>query len=281
MSIKGKYQLYPKEIRVYEKENSCVFKKNNEEFGALSNMATGFPLLINNVEIKTTEALYQACRFPHISEIQRKIIEQKSPMNVKMISNANKKQSRADWDSVRLKVMKWCINIKLAQNFMKFGMVLHQTGFKSIVENSSKDNFWGAIPNEDSTIFTGKNALGRLLMDLRQTFYGKDRYSLLYIEPPIIDNFLLYNEKIGIIDERLNFIKSLQSYWEDLERTAYKIESQIGISKKGQLEYSHNSEMSRTKSEVDSKHESQIEKTNKKKQKKLKNPEPSLFDNNT
>ena len=77
MSIKGKYQLDPKEIRVYAKENSCIFKKNNDEFGGLSNMATGFPLSINGIQIKTTEALYQACRFPHLPEIQKKIIEQK------------------------------------------------------------------------------------------------------------------------------------------------------------------------------------------------------------
>lgn len=217
MSIKGKYNIDPKESRVYKKDNSAIFKKNNEEFGGLSNMATGFPLKINSVEIKTAEALYQACRFPHMREIQEKIIDQKSPMNVKMISNANKKNSREDWDIIRIKVMKWCINIKIAQNFIKFGTALHETGLKNIVENSSNDNFWGAIPNEDGTIFSGKNALGRLLMDLRQTFYGKDSYSLLYVEPPLIENFLIFNEPIGIIDERQNFIRYLQDYWKDSE----------------------------------------------------------------
>jgi|GEM_PF-1159282 len=208
-----KYKLDQKEIRVYHKENSCIFKKNNEEFGALSNMATGFPLRINGIDIRTTEALYQACRFPHLPEIQEKIIEQKSPMLVKMISNTNKKRSREDWDNVRLKIMKWCINVKLAQNFVSFGAALHETGLKNIVENSAKDNFWGAIPNEDGTIYIGKNALGRLLMDLRQAFYSKDIYSLLFIEPPQIDNFRLYHEPINIIDERQNFVNSLQTYW--------------------------------------------------------------------
>ena len=71
-----KYKLDQKEIRVYHKENSCIFKKNNEEFGALSNMATGFPLRVNGVDIRTTEALYQACRFPHLPEIQEKILRE-------------------------------------------------------------------------------------------------------------------------------------------------------------------------------------------------------------
>ncbi len=197
-----RYEIDQPEIGVYHKENSCIFKKNNEEFGGLSNMATGFPLRVNGVEIKTTEALYQACRFPHLPEIQQKIIEQKSPMHAKMISNTNKEKSREDWDNIRLKVMKWCINIKLAQNFVSFGAVLHETGLKNIVENSAKDNFWGAIPNEEGIIFTGKNALGRLLMDLRQAFYGKDTFSLLFVEPPQIENFLLYNEPIRTIDDQ-------------------------------------------------------------------------------
>ncbi len=70
-----KYKLDKKEIRVYNRESSCIFKKNNEEFGALSNMATGFPLRVNGVQIRTAEALYQVCRFPHMPEIQEKIIE--------------------------------------------------------------------------------------------------------------------------------------------------------------------------------------------------------------
>lgn len=208
-----KYKIDQSEIGVYHKEDSCIFKKNNEEFGGLSNMASGFPLRVNGVEIRTTEALYQACRFPHLPEIQQKIIEQKSPMLVKMISNANKSKSREDWDNIRINVMKWCINIKLAQNFVSFGAVIHETGLKNIIENSANDNFWGAIPNKEGTIFTGKNALGRLLMDLRQVFYGKDTFSLLFIEPPQIENFLLFNEPIGTIDERQNFIRWLQNYW--------------------------------------------------------------------
>jgi ribA/ribD-fused uncharacterized protein len=225
MNSMGKYKIEEKEIRIYKKEDSAIFKKNKDEFGDLSNMATGFPLLVNNVKIRTTEALYQACRFPHLPDIQKKIIDQSSPMNVKIISNANKKASREDWDEIRLKIMKWCINVKLAQNFITFGAALHKTGLKSIVENSSKDNFWGAIPNNDATIFIGKNALGRLLMDLRQTFYGKDSYSLLYVKPPSIENLLLLSQPIALIDERKNFVQNLKEYWDEIKSGQSKYEA--------------------------------------------------------
>ena len=144
---------------------------------------------------------------------------------VKMISSKNKKKSREDWYEVRLKIMKWCISIKLAQNFVSFGSILHETGLKNIVENSAKDNFWGAIPDEDGTIFTGINALGRLLMDLRQAFYSKDNFSLLFVEPPQIKNFLLYNDPIGTIDERSNFVKWLLNYWGGPFKNYFKIPS--------------------------------------------------------
>lgn len=209
-----KYIINNSELRVYSAEDSCVFKKNGDQYGQLSNMSTGFPIRVNDISIRTTEALYQACRFPMNTEFQERIIKEVSPMRVKMISNSLKVSSREDWDSVRVKIMKWCINIKYAQNILTFGEVLNSTGSKYIVENSTKDNFWGAIPDADKKSFKGKNALGRLLMDLRQKFQSKRHLDLLYIEPPEIDDFLLFNEKIRPIDERLNYIKSVAHYWD-------------------------------------------------------------------
>lgn len=218
MKTKEKYKVDPKEVRTYNFESSCVFKKNNDQYGGLSNMATQFPLQIKHIDIRTAEALYQACRFPHLPEVQQRIINQKSPMRVKMISNSYKSQSREDWDAVRIKIMKWCIQVKLAQNFISFGSVLDETGAKPIVENSSSDNFWGAIPSEDGKVLSGKNALGRLLMDLRKTFHSEDKYSILYVEKPEIENFLLFNKPIETMDERQNFIDSLHSYWKRKNR---------------------------------------------------------------
>ena len=64
-------------------------------------MASGFPIRINGVRVLTSEALYQACRFPHRPEVQRLIIEQTSPMTAKMKGKPYRDDSRPDWDSVR------------------------------------------------------------------------------------------------------------------------------------------------------------------------------------
>ena len=64
----------PRQVRTYHPAESAIFFKTNERFGGLSNMAPRFPLVVNDVRIRTSEALYQSCRFPHMPEVQRMII---------------------------------------------------------------------------------------------------------------------------------------------------------------------------------------------------------------
>jgi hypothetical protein len=51
-------------LRTYVRSEVVVVYKTKEEFGGLSNMASGYPLQINGVRILTTEALYQGVPFP-------------------------------------------------------------------------------------------------------------------------------------------------------------------------------------------------------------------------
>lgn len=116
------------EHRTYQRSECVVFRKTNEHFGGLSNMAGGYPLRVNGVRILTSEALYQACRFPHMPDVQRLIIDQPSPMTAKMKSKPYRADSRPDWDRVRVAVMRWCLRVKLAQHWTKFGARLRETG---------------------------------------------------------------------------------------------------------------------------------------------------------
>ncbi len=187
-----------RQIRSYDRANSVVFLKTKEAFGGLSNMAGGFPLHVNGVHIFSSEALYQACRFPHLPDVQRLIIEQRSPMTAKMKSKPHRKNSRADWDQVRVKIMRWCLHVKLAQNWRKFSELLLETYNQPIVEQSRKDDFWGAKPVDDNTL-VGMNVLGRLLMELREAIKAGSHESLSCVQPPAISNFLLGGRPIGIV----------------------------------------------------------------------------------
>jgi type I restriction enzyme S subunit len=183
------------QFRVYDPTESIVFLKTGESYGGLSNMAPNFPLKVNNIRIQTSEALYLACRFPHSPDVQRLIIDERSPMTAKMRSKPHREESRQDWDDVRVRVMRWCLRIKLVQNCHEFGRLLLSTGDQPIVEQSRKDDFWGAKVADDGTLI-GKNVLGRLLMELREQFKDGELNKLKFIEPLPIPEFFLLGRSI-------------------------------------------------------------------------------------
>ena len=183
------------QVRTYDPGTSVVFLKTREKFGGLSNMAPGFPLQVNDIPIRTSEALYQACRFPDKPEIQRQIINEYSPMTAKMRSKSFRKLTRSDWNFVRVRIMRWCLQVKLAQNWQKFKNLLQETEGRPIVERSRKDDFWGAKIAEDGAL-VGNNVLGRLLMQLREQLKGDEAESLRFVKPPEIPDFLLFDQHI-------------------------------------------------------------------------------------
>lgn len=186
-----------KGFRTYVRADCAVFRKTAEAFGGLSNMAPGYPVRINGVRILTVEALYQACRFPHLPEVQRTIIAQTSPMTAKMVGKPYRNDSRTDWDRVRVKIMRWVLRLKLTMHWKPFSTLLLSTGDMSIVEDSRKDDFWGALPNENGTL-VGMNVLGRLLMELREEI--KQGVELRRVEPPTIPSLLLFGEPLEVVD---------------------------------------------------------------------------------
>ncbi len=209
VSVEKKYGL-----REYKANEVVWFRKTKEAFGGLSNMCSGYQLEVNGHRILTSEALYQACRFPDLPDVQQIIINEKSPMTAKMKSKPHRIHTREDWDNARVAIMRWSLQVKLAQNFIKFGKLLEETYPKQIVEDSRKDRFWGAVREKnDENILTGVNALGRLLMELRQKYMSESRYDLLVVEPLQIKNFKLFGEEIERIDERMNFVNSLIKGW--------------------------------------------------------------------
>lgn len=185
-------------IRNYNAKEAIVFRKTTEPFGGLSNMASGYALFINEVIIPSSEHLYQAMRYPTNPEIQFEIINQDNAMKAKMISNKYKAQySRPDWEKIQIKVMRWALEIKLAQNWDKFSAILKETQNKSIVEYATDNKIWGAKPiNNDELV--GVNALGRLLMELREKYISENN-RIFCVNPPDVPALLLYNQHIDII----------------------------------------------------------------------------------
>lgn len=214
------------EIRTYSRHESITFRKTKERFGGLSNMAAGFLLNVNGVKILTSEALYQACRFPNLPEVQRQIIAERSPMTAKMISKPYRKNSRPDWDRVRTKIMRWCLQVKLVQNWDTFSKLLLDTGNLPIVEDSRKDDFWGAKP-QDEEILVGANVLGRLLMQLREQLKNEEITSKTIVNPLTIPDFLLYQKEIKPISKDGEYcFNNPNNSWES-EKTLIQFNSDL------------------------------------------------------
>lgn len=187
------------ELRVYRSSESAVFRKTKDRYGGLSNMAAGFPLVINGVRIRTSEALYQAFRFPDFPEIQELILREASPMTAKMQSKTHIGKTRPDWEEVKVQVMRWCLRVKLCQNWEKFTDALTETGEMPIVEFSTIDSFWGAAPTPDGAHLVGINVLGRLLMELRSLLNGPNPAALRTVPPPSIEGTLFLGRSIGAV----------------------------------------------------------------------------------
>ncbi|MCQ2012341.1 NADAR family protein [Clostridium butyricum] len=190
-------------FRTYIKEECIVFKKTHEEFGGLSNMASGYNIKINNINILTSEALYQSCRYPHLSKVQKLIISERSPMTAKMVSKKYTKETRSDWNEVRINVMRWVLRVKLINNFDTFGDLLRKTGEKNIVEESRKDDFWGAKLQSDGTL-VGENVLGRLLMELRKQYFELTNKQYVVLRPLSIKDFRFLDEDILPVRIKIN-----------------------------------------------------------------------------
>ncbi|KRD06356.1 hypothetical protein ASE21_19505 [Flavobacterium sp. Root901] len=154
-------------VRRYKKTECITFKSTKGKYGGLSNMAPNFHIYLDGCLIKTTEALYQALRFPKNPEIQKEIINFPSPIAAKRFGRTKLDKSRKDWNKHRFKIMKFCIELKLLQNKDSFSEVLLATNNLPIVEYTEKDKVWGAIDEGD--FYVGTNALGRLLMELRES----------------------------------------------------------------------------------------------------------------
>ena len=210
------------QITKYVKSECVVFCKTKEKYGALSSMSSGYPLRVNGYDINTSEALYQACKFPHSPELQHKIINAKSPFAAEIIGKQYREQVRQDWSKVAVDIMLWSLQVKLAEHWNNFGGILESTGNMPIVKYSRTDEFWGAKQsNEDENILEGYNVFGKLLMILRSKYLSLKEPVIFgegyYVEPLEIDSFHLLGEPIETI---YSFTRNIRRS-EMLNRTAF------------------------------------------------------------
>jgi ribA/ribD-fused uncharacterized protein len=185
-------------------ETTAVIYKVDGEYGDLSNLSNGFPLTVGGVDLKSSEALYQACKYPHRPEWQQDILDARHAMEAKMKArkDGRPKDTRPDWDEVRVPVMRWVLRVKLALHPRRIAALVRWSGTGPFIEQSRKDRFWGAVEEHDG-VFRGENQLGQLWTEFREEVRAKfaagDELSLLAVDPPAVPDFKLLGKEIGVV----------------------------------------------------------------------------------
>jgi len=121
------------------------------------------PIMIDHKLWPTTEHYFQAQKFTD-QQIQEEIRLSLTPRNAFDLANKTyKNKVRSDWKTVNVDVMQKVLPYKFKQH-ENLKQLLLKTNNRTIVEHTKNDTFWG-----DGGDGSGKNMLGKLLMEVRAT----------------------------------------------------------------------------------------------------------------
>lgn len=134
-----------------------------QDFYVLSNFAA-FTLDWKGLLFQTSEHAYQWEKFnsfPNEPDIGRMILAARSAHDAFKIAERFRDYRRADWDAVKLDVMRSILLEKVRQHeYVKYKLLSTQK--RELIEDSWRDDFWGWGPDRN-----GQNWLGKLWMEIR------------------------------------------------------------------------------------------------------------------
>lgn len=131
-----------------------------QDFYVLSNFSS-FSVEWCGHRFPTSEHVYHWLKFIDSDVLGQEICDAPSAHEAFKIAERNKDRRRADWDGVKVGLMRNILRAKARQHEYVRRKLL-ATGDRELVENSWRDNYWGWGPNRD-----GKNMLGKLWMEIR------------------------------------------------------------------------------------------------------------------
>lgn len=158
-------------MRTYRADEACGFRFSRAEWGEFSNFyPLPAPIPTGPWLFPTSEHLYQAAKFPTAPDVQARIAAAPTAREAARIGRDKTLPADPGWTEQRIDVMRWVLRLKLETHPELIGPVLERTGERPIVEISNRDPFWGAAIDKrpDGALYRGRNALGRLWMELRQ-----------------------------------------------------------------------------------------------------------------
>lgn len=140
------------------------FYKTKEAYGCFSNFSR-HPIELDGKVWPTTEHYFQAQKFagtPYEEQVRLK----PTPREAADEGRRRDLPLRKDWDSVKDGVMRKAVMRKI-ETYPEIKELLKNTTNKEIIENSPTDYYWGAGAKG-----TGKNMLGKILMEIREKLFN-------------------------------------------------------------------------------------------------------------
>lgn len=127
-----------------------------KQYGPLGYLATysehGF--FVDGIYYKTSEHYYQSKKFDD-PLLSKKVIEAKTPKEASNIGRDRNNKIRPNWKNIKRNVMYEAVMYKFLAH-PDIQEKLLATGNEEIIEETTKENYWGIGPNYDGTNYYGK-----------------------------------------------------------------------------------------------------------------------------
>ena len=138
---------------------SIKFYRTKETYGCFSNFSR-HAIKLDGILWPTTEHYFQAQKYVGTDRYLQ-IARAPTPRLAADLGRDRALPLRVDWETVKDSIMKKCVMEKVLQH-PEIMTKLLDTGEEEIIEDSPIDYYWGCGANG-----TGKNMLGKILMDIR------------------------------------------------------------------------------------------------------------------
>ncbi|HLY26082.1 MAG TPA: NADAR family protein [Aggregatilineales bacterium] len=146
---------------------TIYFYSLHDEHGCFSNFSRhGFEL--DGLYWPTSEHYFQAMKFAGTVHAEA-VRTAKTPRQAAEIGRDRKRPLHSDWEQVKDDVMRRAV-LRKFESHADIRAILLSTADEEIVENAPKDFYWGC--GKDGS---GKNMLGKILMEVRQTLHNASR----------------------------------------------------------------------------------------------------------
>ena len=145
-----------------------LFSKVSDRYGCFSNFSRHH-IVVDGKRWRTVEHYFQAMKFPHEPDRQKRIQQASTPKEAKRIAWKKPARVPKEWDRMRLQIMLTALRAKFEQH-AELRETLLSTESETLVEHTSRDSYWG----DGGRPGRGANKLGILLMQVRDELRRDD-----------------------------------------------------------------------------------------------------------